>query len=219
MDPVRASVFSAVHILRARRPNWSIVGVMLLALGSVTVAVYLPLFRVYRTMVPSTFRPGSHDVVQRFLVNAIGPAIAALLLALFLLALDGVRRVQHANSPAFIPGREILLAVGFASILLVGLLGSTVSHGLFIERYFRSSIAAYAVFLAFATSRRQVGPGSQRCWQDACFSSCLPTWDRPFTSLGNKGWCLSRLFLQKSRISLHLLMESKSENASAVVSN
>jgi len=156
------------EVLRARRPNWSIVGVMLLALVSVTVAVYLPLFRVYRMTVPSTFRPGSHDIVQRFLVNAIGPAMVILLLALFLLALDGVRRVQHANSPPFIPGREILLAVGFACIPLVGLLGSKISHGPFIERYFLSSVTGYAVFLGFATSRRAASP-----WVAQVLAGCM----------------------------------------------
>jgi hypothetical protein len=155
-------------VLRARRPNWSIVGVMLLAFVSVTVAVYLPLFRVYRAIVPSTFRPGSHDIVQRFLVNAIGPAIFILLLALFLVALDGVRLVQHGNSPAFIPTREILLAAGFACIPLVGLLGSKVSHGPFIERYFLSSVAGYGMFLGFATSRREVG-----AWVAQVLAGCM----------------------------------------------
>jgi len=140
-------------LFRRGRPDWGIVAALALALISVTVTVYLPLFRVYRASVPATFFPGSHDLIQRFLVAAIGPAIGVLLLALILFALEGMWRAGPATEFAAIPPREMLVAAGFVCIPLVGLLGSKVSHGPFIERYFLSSIAGYAIFLGFASSR------------------------------------------------------------------
>ncbi len=140
------------NLLRRGRPDWGIVAALALALISVTVTLYLPLFRVYRASVPATFFPGSHDLIQRFLVAAIGPAIGVLLLALILFALEGMWP-GRATVFVAIPTQEMLVAAGFVCIPLVGLLGSKVSHGPFIERYFLSSIAGYAIFLGFASSR------------------------------------------------------------------
>ena len=124
-------------------------GAMALALTSVTAAVYLPLFRMYRASVPQSFHAGSYDVFQRFLVNGFGPAIIILLLSLLLSAVDGMRRAQPVNTTATIPQREIVVAIGFACIPLIGLLGSRLSHGPFMDRYFLSSIAGYAIILGF----------------------------------------------------------------------
>ncbi len=157
--------FAAVEVydlISERRPNWGIVAVMGLAFTSVTLAVYLPLFRVYRSTISVTFSAASHDVVQRFLVNVIGPATMIFILWLLLFVLDGMRGANQANTSAAIPRRDMLLATGFACIPLVGLVGCKVSHGPFFDRYFLSSIAGYAIFLGFATSRRQVGSWAAR---------------------------------------------------------
>ena len=151
-----------------RRLNWGIIAAVLSVLVVVTMTVYLPLFRMYRATVPTTFRPGSHDLFQRFVVNAIGPALPVLLLWLAIFAFEGLCRKQRGPAFAAIPMREILLAIGFACIPLVGLLGSKVSHGPFIERYFLSSIAGYAIFLGFATSRVQAGP-----WTARALAGCM----------------------------------------------
>ena len=145
-----------------RRLNWGVAAAMLSALVFVTMTVYLPLIRMYRATVPTTFRPGSHDLFQRFLVNAIGPALPVLLLWLAIFAFEGLCRNHRGPAFAAIPTREILVAIGFACIPLVGLLGSKVSQGPFIERYFLSSIAGYAIFLGFATSRGQAGSWTAR---------------------------------------------------------
>ena len=154
-------------LFRRGRPDWGIVAALALALISVTVTVYLPLFRVYRASVPATFFPGSHDLIQRFLVAVIGPAIGVLLLALILFALEGLWRADRATVYAVIPAREMLVAVGFVCIPLVGLLGSKLSQGPFIERYFLSSIAGYAIFLGFASSRL-VGS-----WKAQALAACM----------------------------------------------
>jgi Dolichyl-phosphate-mannose-protein mannosyltransferase len=141
-------------LLRRGRPSWGIVTVMLLSLISVTATVYLPLFRMYRATIQSLFFPASHDAVQRFLGVVIGPAIGVLLLSIILSGLEENWGVHRTLSPGAIPAREILVASGFAFLPLVGLLGSKLSHGPFIERYFLPSIAGYAIFLGFAASRR-----------------------------------------------------------------
>jgi hypothetical protein len=158
-----------------KQPNWGVLGAMALALTSVIAAVYLPLFRMYRASVPQSFHAGSYDVFQRFLVDGFGPAIIILLMALLLSAVDGMRRAQPANTTATIPPREIVVAIGFACIPLIGLLGSRLSHGPFMDRYFLSSIAGYAIILGFESSRRRV-----RSWTIKALAGCmflLMVWD------------------------------------------
>jgi len=163
------------NLFSGRPPNRGVIAAMALALTSVTVAVYLPLFRMYRASVPQSFHAGSYDVFQRFLVNGFGPAIIILLLSLLLSALDGIRRAQPTNTTAIIPPQEIVVAAGFACIPLVGLLGSRLSHGPFMDRYFLSSIAGYATILGFESSRRRVRP-----WAVQALAACmllLMVWD------------------------------------------
>jgi hypothetical protein len=151
------AVVELYNLLKTRRLNWGIVGGMTIAFTFVTFVVYVPLARTYKAAVPPTFFPGSHDLLQRFLVNVIGPAMSVLLLLLLLAVIDGMQRVPHANKTADIPGQEVVLAACFICIPLVGLIGSKVSHGPFFDRYFLSSIAGYAILLGFATSSRLVG--------------------------------------------------------------
>lgn len=152
--------FAAVELytlFKTRRLNWGIVGILVLVFTSVTLAIYLPLSRIYQAAVPPTFFPGSHDLLQRFLVDVIGPAMIVLLLPLLLVVFDGMRRSPRTNESAAIPEQEVILAVAFICIPLVGLIGSKVSHGPFFDRYFLSSIAGYAILLGFASASRFVG--------------------------------------------------------------
>ena len=79
-----------IYNLFRRQANWGIIATMGSAFIFVVVFVYLPLFRMYRATVPSTFRPASHDLLQQFLENTFGPAVFVLLLSLFLFALDAM---------------------------------------------------------------------------------------------------------------------------------
>ena len=164
-------VVEVYNVLKRGQPNWGIVVVLIFIPTCVILAVYLPLFRAYRTAaMPATYFPASHDLIQRFLVNAIGPAMIILILWLLLSALDGMRRGQHSTTTAVIPQREMLLAAAFACLPLLGLIGCKVSHGPFLDRYFLSSISGYAIFLGFATSRSEVGPGAARILAGFMFS-------------------------------------------------
>ena len=151
------------------RLNLGIVTALMSALVLVTLTVYLPLFRVYSSAnIPATFYPASHDLFQRFLVAALGPAMDVLLLLLLLFAVEGTWRTSRATAVAAIPRREVLLAAGFACIPVLGMIGCKISHGPFFDRYFLSSIAGYAIFLGFASSRWPVGS-----WTANGLAGCL----------------------------------------------
>jgi hypothetical protein len=106
-------VVELYNLLNREQPNWGIVWATLLASLPVIWLIYLPLFRIYRVNVPTTFEAASHDTVQHFLEDVIGPAIVVLLLSLLITALDGVRQVQRAYATARIPKREIVLGRRF----------------------------------------------------------------------------------------------------------
>ena len=157
------------HLLQARSLNWGILGVMALAFVAVTLSVYLPLFHAYRAAVPPTFFAASHDLLQRFLVNVIGPATIVLLLPLLLNTIEGVMAPAGAtNTSAFVPRREVAVAAGLACIPLFGLIGCKVIHGPFVDRYFLPSLAGYAILLGFASSSR--GTGS---WAAKALAGCM----------------------------------------------
>jgi len=156
------------NILLRGRPNWRIIAIAALSLTVVTVTVYLPLIRMYHSTVLLPFFAASHDTVQRFLTAVIGPAIGVFVILTAFTAIGEIWPTQSASLPAAIPKREMLVAVGFACIPLVGLLGSKVSHGPFIERYFLSSVAGYAILLGFASSRGHAGS-----WITRALASCM----------------------------------------------
>jgi hypothetical protein len=151
-----------------RRPNWGIIATMGSAFIVIVVFVYLPLFRTYRANVPSTFHGASHDLLERFLENTFGPAVLILLLSLFLFALDTMRLPGPAKLTTRIPKREMLAAVGLACVPLVALIGSKISHGPFIERYFLLSVAGYAIALGFASLRVQ-----RESWSANALAGCM----------------------------------------------
>jgi hypothetical protein len=144
------------------KPHWENLVVMAAAFIGVTVAVYLPLSRVYRKTMSAAFFAASHDVFQRFLTHVIGPALVVLLLSIMISAVWGGKARRLAPAAATIPFEELLLAGGFASIPLVGMLGSKISHGPMIDRYYLSSIAGYAIFVGFANSREYLGSEAAR---------------------------------------------------------
>jgi Dolichyl-phosphate-mannose-protein mannosyltransferase len=142
-----------IHSLfRKGRLDWAISAVLVVAPVAVIAGVYLPLLRGYRAVMPSSYFPASHDLIQRFLLNVIGPSIAILLAWLLLTALAGSRFSAH-SSTRMMPRREMLVGVGFVFVPVLGLIGCKVSHGPFLDRYFLSSIAGFAIFLGFAGLR------------------------------------------------------------------
>lgn len=156
------------NLINGNRPGWSIVAVMALAFASVTLAVYLPLVRNYRAAaIPANFYSATHYVLEHFFLNVVGPASGILAFWLLLAALDGRQSQPNANRAVVIPRREIVLAVGFACIPIIGLLGCKVSHGPFFDRYFLASVAGYSIFLAIASSGLRVP------WLTAGFAGCL----------------------------------------------
>ena len=162
------AVVELYNLLKRDRVNWGIIGAMVLTLVPVVAVVYLPLSRNYLRSVPANFFPAYYEVLQGFLVAAIGPAISVLLLSVTLFALEGMWRTSAPITMANIPKREILVAASFACIPLLGFLGSKISNGPFIDRYFLSSSAGWAIFLGFAHYRRQVGT-----WTAQALAGCM----------------------------------------------
>ena len=133
--------------------RWDIVAILTAVFTSVAWIVYLPLVHNYQTVaMPPNYFPASHDLIQRFLVNAVGPAIVIFLIAIILSSLD-TKRLLENETRKMIPRREVILAGGFICMPLLGLIGCKLSHGPFLDRYFLASIAGYAIFLGLATSR------------------------------------------------------------------
>lgn len=161
-------VVEIYNLVDKKRPNWGNLAIMATILTSVTFAVYLPLFRAYRTTMPATFLAASHDLFQRFLIDVIGPATIVLFLLLLISAANAMRSSQHGLMTAGLPRREVVLAAGFACIPLVGLIGCKLSHGPFIDRYFLSSVAGYAIFVGFASSPRYLGS-----WTAKALALCM----------------------------------------------
>ena len=150
------AVAEAYSLFTKGQPRWSIVVVMAFVATSVILMVYLPLLLSYRRAMSATsaiVAPASHDLFNKFLVQVLGPATMILLLWLLLSALDGTRQIRQGSTTVATPHREMALALGFACIPLLGLLGAKISHGPFFERYFLPSIAAYSIALGFVSLR------------------------------------------------------------------
>ena len=162
------AVVEVYALLTRAQPNWGIVAVMAFVFTSVTLAVYLPLLRVYRTTVPATFHHVAYGSFQRFLLGVIGPSMIILFFFLLISAMNAMRPSQYAHATVAMPRRELVLAAGFTCIPLVGLIGCQVSHAPFIDRYFLSSVAGYAIILGFASSSRHVGS-----WTGKALALCM----------------------------------------------
>ena len=110
----------------------------------------------------AAFFAASHDLLQRFLTNVVGPALIVLLLSIFIRAVTGGRARRPFPVVTAVPVQELLLAAGFACIPIVGIVGSRITHGPVIDRYFLSSVAGYAIFLGFANTREFLGDMAAR---------------------------------------------------------
>jgi hypothetical protein len=154
------AVVELYNLLKRDRPDWGILCVLLLVPAPVIVVLYLPLFRMYRASVPAGFFVPSHELLQYFLADAFGPALSVLLLSLVLFGLEGMWRPGLAAAKVKIPKREVLVAAGFVCLPLLGFLGSKLSRGPFLDRYFLSSIGGIAIFLGFAHAQRPAGSRS-----------------------------------------------------------
>ena len=162
------AVVELYNLLKRNQPNWGILWVILLVPAPVIAVVYLPLFRMYRATVRAGFFVPPHELFQYFLVDVFGPALGVLLLALVLFGLEGMWRSRLGTAMAKVPEREMIVAAGFICVPLLGFLGSRLSHGPFIDRYFLSSIAGIAIFLGFAHSQRLAGS-----WSAQALAACM----------------------------------------------
>jgi hypothetical protein len=155
-------------LYQRKRPRWDILAIMVLALASAAASAYLPLLRAFRTSIPAVFFPPSHEILQRFLIRVIGPALVVLLLSLVLLTLGRTVHARRAMTITAIPQQDLVVAVGFVCIPLVGFVGCKISHGPFVDRYFLATIAGYAVLLGFASCSPQISS-----WSSKALAGCM----------------------------------------------
>ena len=155
------------NLINRNRPDWSILAVLAMAFASVTVAVYLPLVRNYRASIPSNFYSASHFVLEQFFLNVVGPASAILILWLLLAAWNRPSPGSSAEVLPLFPREEVVLAIGFACIPIIGLLGCKATHGPFFARYFLASVAGCSIFLAITSAN------IQSFWFKAAFAGSL----------------------------------------------
>ncbi len=139
-----------------RKVNWGIVGGIAFALA-VAIPVYLPLLRMYRSLVSfGGLSRGPVDVLQSFFVASMAPALIVLLLCILFFALHRGWKTEPNVSTLVIPRRDLLIAIAFACLPIFGVAGVKVSKGVFFDRYFLSSIAGYAIMLGFAARGRNL---------------------------------------------------------------
>ncbi len=130
--------------------------VIALLLAPACVArLYLRMMHAFRSsQAPSGLHIHLYEVVQHYLVAAMGPALALLLVFLLLLAIE--RRHAGADDSAQTAGhllREELWLAGLLGALIVfGVIGAKLSHGPFFSRYFLAATAGYAILLAQAAA-------------------------------------------------------------------
>jgi hypothetical protein len=147
--------FAAVEVYstwRNRKVNWAMWAAMLLAVG-VAVFVYLPLIRTLR---PYMRQAGGlpavpWDLLRIHLKNVFGPALAILFVVIASLALERFR-AKWVRKGSTIPDSELLLAIVFACLPIMGIAGLMIAKGPFYDRYFLSSIAGWAILIGFAVS-------------------------------------------------------------------
>jgi 4-amino-4-deoxy-L-arabinose transferase-like glycosyltransferase len=146
-------VVELYSLWKKRRLDWAIVTTMAVALAAV-LPVYWAMFRMYRSSGISGGLPGNpQDVLEHFFVLAIGPAIAIFILAVALFALYGRAQVDPKAVPPGFTQREVALAAAFGFIPFVAVVGIRFTKAPYFDRYFLSSIAGYAIFLALASFR------------------------------------------------------------------
>ncbi len=143
-------------LVKRRRIDWGVLTATALAIA-VSVPVYLPLIRSFRSMTPfATLQYGAPEVLQRFLLDAFGPALAIFVLAVLVSAWGWNRQAEPVPAMPRIPQRELLIATALACLPLFAILGTKVNHGPFFNRYLLSSIAGVGILLAYASSARQM---------------------------------------------------------------
>ncbi len=162
--------------LRAGRPNWLVLATMALVFISVVGVVYLPMSRVYRKSVLAVFSPATHDLFQKFMIEVIGPSLVIFLLLLLLIMVDGRRNAVRTYKVVAIPTQEVVLAIGFLCIPLLGLLGCKISRGPFFDRYFLATVAGYAILLGFVSSSRCFSSWVSRGLAGCMFLLILADW-------------------------------------------
>ena len=133
---------------RIRRLDWRIViaGVAAAATGAI---FDLPLLRSYSHVAPQhDFTKISWMVVQPFVKSLLGFGVVILVVVLALVAAS-IRTAGFSKEAArVLPAREVVLALAFLCLPILGIQAVRMNHGPFFYRYFLASVAGVSILLA-----------------------------------------------------------------------
>lgn len=145
-----AELFETIKSRRLHADFWAALTLPLLAV----VPIYLPLLRGNQKGVSGTdfgqFTPDWFQV-QHFYHFLLDPSFLLLLFALLLIF------AARINAPAFwpiVPGREIVLALGFLALPAVGVLVAKAGSAAYYDRYFISALIGVCLSLAIPFASR-----------------------------------------------------------------
>ena len=144
-------------LYKTRTPNWANVCAVVLT-PFVVIPVFAPMFKAYRALfgtIGGLGGKGPINIAQLFLINVFGPALAIFFLLIVCSAAHRLSTEVASEKIPSIPKREVALAIAFCVLPLFGIIGVKLTHGVFFDRYFLSSIAGWAILLGFAVSGRQ----------------------------------------------------------------
>ncbi len=140
----------AYDLIRKRRLHAGMLLAMILA-PALVVPLYLRMIHAYRGLTAIgglTERTG--DVIQRNLVSVLGPALLIFSLIFILLAWKWreIHRESAHEQRRSLPTVEVVLAIGFVILPMLGILTVRIGHGPFFDRYFLAATTGYSILLA-----------------------------------------------------------------------
>lgn len=137
---------------RNRRLDWRIVAVVSAALA-VGAAFDLPLLHSYVQGAPQ-HGPGrlSWAVIEPFTKSLLGSGTVVMVLVLAIVGASMKAGGVTKNVRETLPEREVVLALAFACLPLIGIQVVRLTNGPFYYRYFLASIAGFSILLGAACS-------------------------------------------------------------------
>ena len=136
------------HLLRRRRIHlWTCLA--FLVPPCLVSTLYLRMSRNYSSGEASGgLHVHPYEIIQHFIITVFGPSLVLLILLLALLAWRN-RRSHPSHSPAAsLTREELIVALGFLLLPILGVVAAKLTHGPYFDRYFLAATAGFAMLLA-----------------------------------------------------------------------
>src|ERR1700755_2572518 len=104
---------------------------------------------IYSTGVPSGgLHVHAYEVIQHFLITVFGPGLVLLIFLFALLAWWSRQSHSWPSPAASLTRDELIVALGFLLLPILGVVAAKLTHGPYFDRYFLAATAGYAMLLA-----------------------------------------------------------------------